>query len=226
MADFAAANAVVSFNEGGYANHPADKGGETYAGITRKYFPNWEGWSAVDRAKPLKTNAKIPALTPLVTKFYRETLWDANNLASIANQQVANNVLDSLVLHGYGAHLVQQAAVQAGAPIVVDGRLGAKTIAALNALDPVRFVRLLIARRLVYMKQLSEWPTFAAGWTKRLENLGRAIGATLSDAVATAAAAGSAAGSAAGKAGGGSSLPLLALAAALAAGLVSGRLRG
>ncbi len=38
-------------HEGGYANHPSDKGGETYRGITRKHNPNWEGWAFIDEVK-------------------------------------------------------------------------------------------------------------------------------------------------------------------------------
>jgi lysozyme family protein len=38
-------------HEGGYANHPADKGGETYRGITRKHNSEWEGWRYIDEVK-------------------------------------------------------------------------------------------------------------------------------------------------------------------------------
>lgn len=38
-------------HEGGYANHPADKGGETYRGITRKHNPEWSGWKYIDEVK-------------------------------------------------------------------------------------------------------------------------------------------------------------------------------
>jgi len=38
-------------HEGGYANHSADKGGETYRGITRKNNPNWQGWKYIDEVK-------------------------------------------------------------------------------------------------------------------------------------------------------------------------------
>lgn len=38
-------------HEGGYANHPADKGGETYRGISRKANPDWVGWKYIDEVK-------------------------------------------------------------------------------------------------------------------------------------------------------------------------------
>ena len=42
-------------NEGGYANNKADLGGETYAGISRKYHPKWSGWAIVDELKKYGT---------------------------------------------------------------------------------------------------------------------------------------------------------------------------
>ncbi len=42
---------TILSHEGGYANHPADKGGETYRGISRKANPNWEGWKYIDDVK-------------------------------------------------------------------------------------------------------------------------------------------------------------------------------
>ncbi len=38
-------------HEGGYANNPNDKGGETYRGIGRKANPNWKGWGFIDQVK-------------------------------------------------------------------------------------------------------------------------------------------------------------------------------
>lgn len=44
MADFNEAFAATSMDEGGYANHCNDNGGETYAGISRKFWPGRNGW--------------------------------------------------------------------------------------------------------------------------------------------------------------------------------------
>src|ERR1035441_4044145 len=51
VADFNAAHQQVMGNEGGYANNPADAGGETYKGIARKFWPQWCGWKYVDGVK-------------------------------------------------------------------------------------------------------------------------------------------------------------------------------
>jgi lysozyme family protein len=51
MADFKQAHSIVMNNEGGYANDPSDRGGETYKGISRNNFPNWKGWKLIDLHK-------------------------------------------------------------------------------------------------------------------------------------------------------------------------------
>jgi lysozyme family protein len=37
--------------EGGWANNPADSGGETFRGIARNFHKSWPGW-AIDRRGP------------------------------------------------------------------------------------------------------------------------------------------------------------------------------
>lgn len=82
---------VVLPNEGGWVKDPADSGGETYKGISRKNFPHWSGWSEIDRVKALLPaqpafggrayyawvkglNPRLranPAVTSAVESFYR-----------------------------------------------------------------------------------------------------------------------------------------------------------
>ncbi len=49
--DFQKALAHTLEFEGGYANDPADSGGETFRGISRRNWPQWEGWPLIDQAK-------------------------------------------------------------------------------------------------------------------------------------------------------------------------------
>ena len=39
---------LIYKSEGGYANMEGDSGGETYKGISRKWFPKWEGLKIID----------------------------------------------------------------------------------------------------------------------------------------------------------------------------------
>jgi lysozyme family protein len=42
---------VTKMFEGGYADDPADSGGETIFGVSRANFPNWPQWPRVDEFK-------------------------------------------------------------------------------------------------------------------------------------------------------------------------------
>jgi lysozyme family protein len=68
--------------------------------------------------------------------------------------------------------LLQQAAGQAQ-----DGVLGAETMAALNAGDPMVLAREALVRRLNYYVSLPSWPTFGLGWARRIIALAGAISA-------------------------------------------------
>ena len=51
MAEFSTAHAPVAVWEGGYGNHPADRGGETLCGIARGCHPDLALWKLVDAEK-------------------------------------------------------------------------------------------------------------------------------------------------------------------------------
>jgi lysozyme family protein len=53
----------------------------------------------------------------------------------------------------------------------VDGVLGPKTLAAINAYDPVGFINDFSAARLRFLQGLSIWPIFGRGWTGRVNDL-------------------------------------------------------
>lgn len=152
MADFLTAHNKTMGTEGGYANNPADAGGETYKGIARKFWHRWAGWPVVDQVK--KTMTKQPpygsgayfnwakALNKLlaanltlqkhVLTFYMVNFWDANRLGEINDQAVAEWTYDHIVNAGArGAMWLQLAAC-----VKADGGIGPATIAAVNACDP------------------------------------------------------------------------------------------
>lgn len=107
MADFLKAHHITEQTEGGYVNDPDDNGGETYAGISRKFFPTWGGWSIVDSHKPLKTNQKIKdnALTEKIHQFYKANFWDKIGGDAMTDQDLANQVYDMAVNSGVGSAL-------------------------------------------------------------------------------------------------------------------------
>lgn len=152
-ADFLQAYGLTMGNEGGYANNPADTGGETYKGVSRKYWPSWSGWSIIDAIKHQTTatgqtlaafvNQQAGANTALQTaiqQFYKTNFWDVNSLDSVSNQLIKNEMFDTGVNMGTGtaAKFLQQALNlcnknQASyADIAEDGKIGPGTLGTLN----------------------------------------------------------------------------------------------
>ncbi len=102
-------NKVIAGSEGGYANDPTDKGGETYAGISRKFHPDWEGWKIVSEVKSQESevsriNARLKAderVGILIKEFYKKEFWDMYAGDSL-NPFVSAELFDQAVNFGVG----------------------------------------------------------------------------------------------------------------------------
>jgi lysozyme family protein len=138
MAKYEIAEAITGLNEGLYANNKADRGGETYAGIARNFWPKWAGWAIIDQIKNAygeqssvinryaKSNA---SLHKLISDFYKDNFWDTLNLDDFRDQQIANSVYDFGVNSGTSraAKFIQEVA-----GVAADGKIGAKSLSAIN----------------------------------------------------------------------------------------------
>src|SRR5690606_35935067 len=109
MANFELAYAKTNANEGGYANDPIDRGGETYKGIARNHWPNWHGWVIIDKIKKLhgtgvakidRMAAQDSTLQRLVELFFKERFWDVHGLDNILHQRIAEEMYDTGVNMG------------------------------------------------------------------------------------------------------------------------------
>lgn len=118
MADFKKAWAKTSKNEGGYVNNSADRGKETYRGITIVSNPRWEGWEIVHKticelgiADTLNATrearkriddalAKNPIMDDLVSALYKKNYWDPLKLDDEPDQLIAEQVFDTAVNMG------------------------------------------------------------------------------------------------------------------------------
>lgn len=160
MSDFMTAYAPLKRYEGGWANHPADKGGETYAGIARHFFARWPGWAIIDAEKThpsfrqgpgvfSRHLAGIPALDEAVTEFYRVEWWERMGLARFP-QAVADELFEQAVNLGRGGtgKLLQRLCNalnydrRTGAALfrdlAEDGAIGPKTLDALSTILAAR----------------------------------------------------------------------------------------
>ena len=119
-----------------YANDPADKGGETYAGISRKFWPEWSGWKVLDTYKEKPHFGVNSELDASVLNFYKTRFWTPYRLSELLSQDVANYIFDKIMNCGMAAVKISQRI----AAVPDDAKMGAKTIAAINGIEPVQFI--------------------------------------------------------------------------------------
>jgi lysozyme family protein len=165
-------------SEGGYANLPMDRGGETYAGITKKNFPTWAGWPIVNAARP--TQGQIIAntkLDKLVADFYLKNFWIPLKCDSFS-KFVGMNLCDFGINSGIdtaakGFQKVINLLLPTGqTTLVVDGKIGPKTIAAANKLNQKTLNDKFLEYRADFFRKIvennSSQNVFLAGWLARL----------------------------------------------------------
>lgn len=148
--------------EGGYklTNDPVDRGGQTYAGISRRWHPKWPGWAIID------AGGRPP--TPTVRAFYQEKFWDSLRLSEVNSQKVAN------CIYGSGVNSDPRVAAKLAQLVVgaaPDGVLGPVTLGLINETAPEVFIAQFtiakIARyRDIVTKDRSQMKYFL-GWVNR-----------------------------------------------------------
>ena len=164
MADFEFAIKKILNAEGGYTNNPADPGGETKFGISKRSYPHID----------------IKSLTVAQAKeIYKNDFWLANKYDQIANDFIAEQALDLAVNIGpANANKILQKAynflancANELALLSVDGTIGKNSIAAINSFVSYgeNAIYLVVIERLAaeYYNRLHK-PMFVNGWLKRL----------------------------------------------------------
>ena len=156
---FLAAYEATMLAEGGYVLHnvPGDRGGMTYAGISRKSWPTWRGWIDIDAGSTPEAQD--------VRAFYKTHFWDPLRLDEVADKRVAGTIYDFAVNAGTG---IATKLVQVVVGTTPDGRMGTVTLGAINAMPSERFImayalakvaryREIIARDKTQLKFISGW---------------------------------------------------------------------
>lgn len=133
-------------NEGRYVNNPADPGGETNWGISKRSYPH------VDIANLTQDGAK---------EIYLRDFWDP---VGDADPAIKFQVFDFAVNSGMQTALRK---LQAAVGVADDGHWGPVSAAALAAMPVQRVLMRLLAQRLRFWTALSTWPTFGKGWANR-----------------------------------------------------------
>lgn len=140
-------------NEGGYSNNPADPGGETMWGITKRVAVA-NGYTGDMHLLPQS----------LAKSIAKTVYWDPYKCDQFSGA-IGFQVMDAAYNGGYPAKWLQQAA-----GVIADGVIGPLTLTAVNAADPDKIIMRFIAYRITYLTSLSIWPSFGRGWANRMAN--------------------------------------------------------
>lgn len=131
MADFIPAFTATMAAEGGYklTNDPNDRGGQTYAGISRRYHPDWAGWTYIDKGERPPPS--------MVRAFYLKKFWNKMHLSDVRSQRVAN------FLYGSAVNLDDRVVARLAQTVVgatPDGVIGPITLELINATSANTFI--------------------------------------------------------------------------------------
>lgn len=155
--------------EGGYSNHPADRGGETNFGVTHAVYDRYRQ----DRNLPLRSVKEIEATE--IADIYRLGYWCAGSCDKLAALDASSAIahFDACVNCGVkqASKFVQRAV---GAPD--DGLIGPKTLELIDAVKghPDLAVRIITARVSFYEDLVRQKPSqiaFLKGWLNRVSAL-------------------------------------------------------
>jgi lysozyme family protein len=148
---------VLEF-EGGYSNDPADAGGETKFGISKRAYTN------VDIKNLTVEDAKL---------IYYRDFWEPQVYMDFESVELAEKVFDLAINVGSSkAHLLLQRALRAvGNPVKEDGILGKITLAAVNFANETALLAALRSEAAGYYRSIvtknASQSKFINGWLKR-----------------------------------------------------------
>lgn len=151
-------------HEGGFTSDSRDPGNaggtSTNLGVTQMVWESWIG---------RKSNEKeMRALTPeKVAPLYKKKYWDIVKGDDLPSG-VDYCVFDAAVNSGPGraAKWLQEAV---GA--FPDGAIGPKTLAAVNAMNPIDVINAMCDTRQSFLEELVTFRIFGRGWTRRVSEV-------------------------------------------------------
>lgn len=139
----------VLANEGGYVDNPADPGGETNWGISKRAYPD--------------LNIHDLTRQQAIDIYFRD-FWQHSHADEFA-PALGYQMLDVAVNHGVGN---AERFLQRAVGVADDGIIGPVTVAAVNAMDVADVIFKFNAERLEFYGKLTTFKTFGVGWVRRV----------------------------------------------------------
>lgn len=177
-------------HEGYYSNHKDDRGGETYRGISRVYYPDWKGWKIIDSVKDSEGNflgidtvgiQSYNVLQNCVREFYKERYYDCYQ-GDMMPRELAEEMFDiSINIGMWQSVLFLQRSLNVfgstDIDLKVDGLFGNKTLNAIMSFLDREDSKLLVKTLNIYQgnhylnlaTKDSSQRSFIRGWLKRVE---------------------------------------------------------
>ena len=155
---------IILEKEGGYVDHPSDPGGATNMGITFNTLKEWRG------ADISKQDVKD------LTVEEARNIYEANYWKPLSCDSLPSGV--DLVAFDFGVNAGPSRSaklLQRVCGVNPDGVIGPITIGAVKSLDPAQVVQRFGQLRLAYYRSLRTWETFGRGWTRRTEEVEKAV---------------------------------------------------
>ena len=180
---------LILKSEGNYCNVTGDAGGETYQGISRTNFPNWEGWEIIDSIPDKKYNQKFDNedLKTQVYNFYMQEFYNKLHIDEFTDLYVSAHLLDQSVNSGRsrGVKILQKSVNNLiNDALVVDGLIGKNTIRVSNECNAEDLRKEIEKeRKSFYQSIVDSKPSqakFLKGWLNRVDNTTKYIDNILS----------------------------------------------
>ena len=151
--NFEDAFTYVIGNEGGYSNNPADPGGETMYGVTKRVAAQ-HGYTGEMKDLTLEQARAIA----------KAGYWD-----TVRGDEMPYDVAEQVFDASYNSGPSQAIKwLQAAVDATVDGIFGSGTMAAVQAATPAVLIARFNGYRLDFLASLSTWQTFGKGWARRI----------------------------------------------------------
>jgi len=147
-------------SEGGYIYHPSDPGGRTNLGVTQATWENWVGRKSDE--------AEMRGLTPeKVEPMYKKKYWDAVRGDELP-MGLDYLMFDFAVNAGAGRAIKT---LQSAVGVMPDGGFGPITMAAVQAVDPVKLIERFSQAKEDFYRSLTTFSTFGTGWLNRVADV-------------------------------------------------------
>jgi len=164
MADYTKLVPIIKHWEGGYVNDPTDRGGATNKGVTLSTYRAFYGRN--------KTAADLKNITDSQWSYiFKKGYWDPMGGDYINNQSIADLLADFAWGSGPGTAARH---IQTLVGVNVDGKVGPKTIAAINNSNQSDLFQRLKNDRINFVNKIvasdSSQSKYVNGWKARINS--------------------------------------------------------